>query len=456
MTMSCSTTRLASSRSLASSACVAPAIASPTRAKICTVCGSQVFAQSSERHVRRLLGPRRVERADSSPKVTAGVTSRSLGWNVSDEGENVVAVLSGGHRPRPGRGRGVGGRGRRARSDDATTLPRCAADLAVRDSRARRARATRSRTAAHRTRAALDEHGRALRESVESRARTKRSEQFNQSQEQVMQRARDDARSHAEAARRSAGRVQAQPGRLRQAARRCAGRGEEPAPTNCSPNSDDARTRRVGSINCSVEATTAAAGARSNSPTCSKPRGCAKASTTSCRSPRRASRAVRSAPTASSICPTVRASRSTPSFPSTRSKPSLATDDADERRSASRRSTRKDLRAHVKTLREKAYWEAISPAPEFVACFVPSDVAVSAAFDADPELLDLRRQRTGRSSSVRRIFCRCSGRSRWSCSQQSPRGERRRDLQGRRDDLRADSARSPNRWRRWARRSTPR
>ena len=47
----------------------------------------------------------------------------------------------------------------------------------------------------------------------------------------------------------------------------------------------------------------------------------------------------------------------------------------------------KDLRAHVKTLRDKAYWESISPAPEFVVCFVPSDVAVSVAFDADPELL---------------------------------------------------------------------
>jgi DNA recombination protein RmuC len=45
------------------------------------------------------------------------------------------------------------------------------------------------------------------------------------------------------------------------------------------------------------------------------------------------------------------------------------------------------LRAHVKTLREKAYWESITPSPEFVACFVPSDVAVSVAFDADPDLL---------------------------------------------------------------------
>lgn len=46
----------------------------------------------------------------------------------------------------------------------------------------------------------------------------------------------------------------------------------------------------------------------------------------------------------------------------------------------------RDLRAHVKTLREKAYWQAISPAPEFVVCFVPSDVAISAAFEADGDL----------------------------------------------------------------------
>ena len=31
----------------------------------------------------------------------------------------------------------------------------------------------------------------------------------------------------------------------------------------------------------------------------------------------------------------------------------------------------RDLRGHVKTLREKSYWEAVSPAPEFVVCFIP-------------------------------------------------------------------------------------
>jgi DNA recombination protein RmuC len=44
------------------------------------------------------------------------------------------------------------------------------------------------------------------------------------------------------------------------------------------------------------------------------------------------------------------------------------------------------LRSHVKTLSEKAYWAAVSPAPEFVICFVPSDAALSVALESDPTL----------------------------------------------------------------------
>lgn len=73
-------------------------------------------------------------------------------------------------------------------------------------------------------------------------------------------------------------------------------------------------------------------------------------------------------------------------FPFDAFEAALGADDAEER-SAFEAKHAKDLRAHVKTLREKAYWDAITPAPEFVACFVPSDAAVSVAFDADPELL---------------------------------------------------------------------
>ena len=64
----------------------------------------------------------------------------------------------------------------------------------------------------------------------------------------------------------------------------------------------------------------------------------------------------------------------------------LASENPEERKALELKHA-KDLRAHVKTLRDKAYWESITPAPEFVACFVPSDVAVSVAFDADPTLL---------------------------------------------------------------------
>ncbi|MGH9020600.1 MAG: DNA recombination protein RmuC [Acidimicrobiales bacterium] len=45
------------------------------------------------------------------------------------------------------------------------------------------------------------------------------------------------------------------------------------------------------------------------------------------------------------------------------------------------------LRKHVKALKDRAYWELVAPAPEFVVCFVPSDFAITAAFDADPDLL---------------------------------------------------------------------
>ena len=44
------------------------------------------------------------------------------------------------------------------------------------------------------------------------------------------------------------------------------------------------------------------------------------------------------------------------------------------------------LRGHVKTLREKSYWEVVGPSPEFVVCFVPSDAAVTAAFSVDADL----------------------------------------------------------------------
>jgi DNA recombination protein RmuC len=48
----------------------------------------------------------------------------------------------------------------------------------------------------------------------------------------------------------------------------------------------------------------------------------------------------------------------------------------------------RDVKGHVKSLKEKAYWQAISPSPEFVVCFVPSDHLLSAAFNSDNSLLE--------------------------------------------------------------------
>jgi DNA recombination protein RmuC len=63
----------------------------------------------------------------------------------------------------------------------------------------------------------------------------------------------------------------------------------------------------------------------------------------------------------------------------------LASEDIDERRAHFDHFAKK-LRGHVKALKDKSYWEVLSPAPEFTICFVPSDAAITAAFDADPTL----------------------------------------------------------------------
>lgn len=73
-------------------------------------------------------------------------------------------------------------------------------------------------------------------------------------------------------------------------------------------------------------------------------------------------------------------------FPFDAFEAALATEDADERRALHAKHA-SDLRGHVKKLNEKGYWEVITPAPEFVVCFVPSDFAISAALDADPDLV---------------------------------------------------------------------
>ena len=69
-------------------------------------------------------------------------------------------------------------------------------------------------------------------------------------------------------------------------------------------------------------------------------------------------------------------------FPFDAFEASLATDGAAERERLEAKHA-KDLKSHVRALRDKAYWESVAPSPEFVVCFVPSDAAVTAAYRAD-------------------------------------------------------------------------
>ncbi|GAB3681992.1 DNA recombination protein RmuC [Angustibacter aerolatus] len=44
------------------------------------------------------------------------------------------------------------------------------------------------------------------------------------------------------------------------------------------------------------------------------------------------------------------------------------------------------LRGHVDALAARGYWQAFTPTPEMVVCFVPADAVLAAALDADPGL----------------------------------------------------------------------
>jgi len=63
-----------------------------------------------------------------------------------------------------------------------------------------------------------------------------------------------------------------------------------------------------------------------------------------------------------------------------------ATDDT-ARRERSRAHARQ-VRTHVDALSAKTYWRALDPSPEFVVMFVPGEVFLSAALEADPGLLE--------------------------------------------------------------------
>jgi DNA recombination protein RmuC len=63
------------------------------------------------------------------------------------------------------------------------------------------------------------------------------------------------------------------------------------------------------------------------------------------------------------------------------------TDDPEEYAAHLRRHARQ-LRSHADTLAGKAYWKALPESPEFVVLFVPGDSFLSAALEAEPDLLE--------------------------------------------------------------------
>lgn len=65
----------------------------------------------------------------------------------------------------------------------------------------------------------------------------------------------------------------------------------------------------------------------------------------------------------------------------------VATEDPDAQATAFAQHARQ-LRTHVDQLSAKAYWRALDRTPEFVVLFVPSESSLSAALDAQPDLLE--------------------------------------------------------------------
>ncbi len=72
-------------------------------------------------------------------------------------------------------------------------------------------------------------------------------------------------------------------------------------------------------------------------------------------------------------------------FPFANFEKALASESPNERRLYEEKSA-SDLREHVKALATKSYWQALEFSPEFTVCFVPSDAALAAAYEADATL----------------------------------------------------------------------
>jgi DNA recombination protein RmuC len=65
----------------------------------------------------------------------------------------------------------------------------------------------------------------------------------------------------------------------------------------------------------------------------------------------------------------------------------ISTDDPEEQQAHLTRHARQ-VRTHVDQLSGKAYWRALPHTPEFVVLFMPAESFLSAALDAEPELLE--------------------------------------------------------------------
>jgi DNA recombination protein RmuC len=68
--------------------------------------------------------------------------------------------------------------------------------------------------------------------------------------------------------------------------------------------------------------------------------------------------------------------------------PDTASPEELARRDELLRAHAKALRDHVKTLGDKAYWEAFDTAPDFVIAFIPNDALLESALQVDPTLMD--------------------------------------------------------------------
>ncbi|MCI1218946.1 MAG: DNA recombination protein RmuC [Bifidobacterium sp.] len=68
--------------------------------------------------------------------------------------------------------------------------------------------------------------------------------------------------------------------------------------------------------------------------------------------------------------------------------PETASPEELERRSALLQAHAHAVREHVKTLGDKAYWNAFETAPDFVVAFIPNESLLQAALETDPSLMD--------------------------------------------------------------------